>query len=181
MMLRSGLVAAALTLAPALAHAQEADPFARARDGWVECHDANTVARTCAAFGAYRFAETGEVHNDVVLHVATQPLIIVTSTSTVYARDGMICERLDRAVIDAARITVDGQPAPPAIDQQLKNAVWSVFAGANELCSRVTTNGDVASVTVYLDGVEKPELAAQFTWIRPEGYTLAAAPETSDT
>jgi hypothetical protein len=46
----------------------------------------------------------------------------------------------------------------------------------------VTTNGDVASVTVYFDGVEKPELAAQFTWVRPDaGYTLAPAPETNET
>jgi hypothetical protein len=180
--LRAIFVAAALTLAPALAHAQSTDPFARARDGWVECHDANTVARTCSAFSAYRFDGSGEVHNDAVLHVNAQPLIIVYSTSTVYARDAMVCEHVDRAVIYSARITMDGQPAPPQIDQQIKNTVWSVFVGVNELCSRVTTEGDAASVTVYFDGVERPEFAAQFTWIRPEdGYTLAPAPETSAT
>jgi hypothetical protein len=182
MMLRSVLVAAALTLAPALAHAQDADPFARARDGWIECHDANTVARTCSAFSAYRFEATGEVHNDAILHINEQPLIIVYSSSTVYARDGMICEHIDRAVIDSARVTMDGQPAPRELDQQLKNAVWSVYAGTRELCARSITNGDVVSITVYFDGVERPELAAQFRWIRPEdGYTLAPAPVISET
>jgi hypothetical protein len=179
-MLRAILIAAVLALAPTLGHAQTADPFARAREGWIECHDANTIARTCSGFGAYRFDDTGEVHNDAVLHLNAEPLIIIYSTSMVYARDGMICEHIDRSVIYAARITMDGQPAPSAIDQQIKNSVWSLFANVNELCSRVATDGDVASVTVYFDGVERPELAAQFRWIRPEdGYTLAPAPETS--
>lgn len=181
MMLRPILLAAALMLAPALAHAQSADPFARARDGWVECHEANTVARTCSAIGTYRFAENGDVHNDAVMLLASQPLIVVNSTSTVYARDGMICERISRASIDQARIMVDGQPAPPAFDRQIKDSVWSVFASANEMCARTVTQGDVASVTIFFDGVEQPQLALQFRWIRPEGYTLAPAPESSAT
>ena len=183
MMMRAILVVAALTLAaPALAQTQSADPFARARDGWVECHDANTIARTCSAFGAYRFLDSGEVMNDVIMHINAEPLVIVYSTSTVYARDDLICERVTRDVINSARVTMDGQPAPQALDRQLKDAVWSVFVGVNELCSRLTANGDVISVAVFFDGVERPDLAARFQWIRPDaGYTLAPAPETSET
>lgn len=182
MMMRAIFVAAVLSLLPALAQAQSRDPLARARDGWVECHDANTVARTCSAFGAYRFLESGEVMNDVVMHINAEPLVIVYSSSTVYARDDLICERVTRDVINSARVTMDGQPAPQELDRQLKDAVWSVFVGVNELCSRLTAEGDVISVAVFFDGVERPELAARFRWIRPDaGYTLAPAPETSET
>lgn len=182
-MLRALFAAVAvLLLAPAAAQAQAADPFARAREGWIECRDANTVARTCSAFSGYRFTPEGVVNNDVMMHLNAEPLIIVYSTSTVYARDGMICERVSRDVIYAARITMDGQPAPAEIDQQIKGTVWGMFANVNELCSRLNINGDVASATVYFDGVERPELAVQFRLIRPEdGYTLAPAPETSAT
>jgi hypothetical protein len=180
--MRAVLIAAVLTLAPALAQAQSVDPFARAREGWVECHDANTVARTCSAFGAYRFLNAGDVQNDVMMHLSSVPLIIVYSTSTVYARDGMVCERISRDSIYSARITVDGQPAPPQIDQQIKGSVWGLFAGVNELCSRLAGEGDAVTVAVFFDGVERPDLAARFTWIRPDqGYTLAPAPQTSAT
>ncbi|MEQ1817935.1 MAG: hypothetical protein ABL871_04935 [Terricaulis sp.] len=181
--MRALLVAAAtLMLAPSLARAQSADPFARAREGWIECHDANTIARTCSAFGAYRFLASGEVMNDVIMHLNAEPLIIVYSTSTVYARDDLVCERISRASIESARITMDGQPAPREIDQQVKGAVWGLFANVNELCSRLTTDGDAVSVAVFFDGVERPDLAVRFRWIRPDaGYTLAPAPETSHT
>ena len=77
---------------------------------------------------------------------------------------------------------MDGQPAPPEFDRMVKDQVWSVFAAATELCSRVVAEGDAASVTIFFDGVERPDLALQFRWIRPDaGYTLAPAPETSAT
>ncbi len=180
--MRALLVAAALMLAPSFAQAQSADPFARARGGWIECHDANTVARTCSAFSAYRFLESGDVMNDAIMHLNAEPLVIVYSTSTVYTRDDLVCERISRASIDSARITVDGQPAPREIDRQVKGAVWNVYTGVSELCTRTTTDADTGSVTVFFDGVERTDLAVRFHWIRPDaGYTLAPAPETSHT
>ncbi|MEQ1491198.1 MAG: hypothetical protein ABL932_11690 [Terricaulis sp.] len=182
MMMRTMLVAASLMLVPSLAHAQSADPLARAREGWIECHDANTVSHTCSAFSAYRFLDSGEVMNDAIMHLNVEPLVIVYSTSTVYARGDLVCEQINRAAIDSARVTVDGQPAPREFDRQIKDAVWNVYIGVSELCTRTTTNGDVGSVTVFFDGVERPDLAVRFHWIRPDaGYTLAPAPETSHT
>ena len=45
----------------------------------------------------------------------------------------------------------------------------------------IMSRQDVRALPAF-DGVERPDLAVRFRWIRPDaGYTLAPAPETSHT
>ncbi|HYD86192.1 MAG TPA: hypothetical protein VEA80_01840 [Vitreimonas sp.] len=175
--MRSLVLAASLILAASgAAHAQTIDPVARAREGVIECLGPDRVARTCAAISNYRVLEGGEIANDAAVHIQNDPTVIMYGTSTLYVRDGMLCERVLRSTIDAARITIDGQPAPEDVAQSIRAAFWKALAGVTEICSRYTADGDGAAVAIYFDGVVQPELADRAIWVRPEdGYTIGAA------
>jgi hypothetical protein len=147
----------------------------RARDGAIECIGPNTVARTCAVISNYRILGGGIIQNDAAVHIQNDPTIIVYVTSMLQLRDGMLCERVRKATIDAARITVDGQPAPVDVSQSIKDLLWEELTHVEEICSRYTAEGTGAVLAIYFDGVEKPDLADRVIWVRPEdGYTLGA-------
>ena len=180
--MRTVLAAAVLVFTALPASAQDDDPFARSRDGSIECLGPNPAARTCMAFSRYRFLENGEVVGETVMAIANEPFVLVGGASTLYARDGMICERVNRATVEAMRITVDGVDAPSNMSRELKDALWADIANVREMCTRYTPDGDGAISTFYADGVEMPEFADRVSWIRPEdGYTLAAPPEETAT
>jgi len=168
------LAAAALSASPVAA--QQSDPLARARDGAVECYGPNVAARTCEGMVTYRVLDNGQIASSGIIFIQDDPTLIVYSTTSVYLRDGMVCERVQRSSIDDARITMDGAPAPEEVARAIRDAVWGVFVNVTEMCSRYASEGEAVDVTIYFDGVEQPEFADRLIWIRPEdGYTLGSA------
>jgi hypothetical protein len=176
MIARSLLMAVAFFAVAASAHAEDIDPVARVGDGFIECYGPDTVARACAIIANYRVLEDGQILGDGVVHIQNNPTVLFYATSRLYRRHSMLCERVERAPIDAARVTVDGRPAEADVERQIKELFWSSVAAFTELCTRYVADGAGASVRFYADGVERPELADSVIWVRPEdGYTLGAA------
>jgi hypothetical protein len=173
--MRAILAAFLACAAAGSAYAQDVDPVTRTRDGVVECFGPNIVARTCEVISSFRVLDDGQILADGVVHIQNNPAIVLYATSRLSVRDGMLCERVERATIEAARITVDGRAAEPAIERQIKDIFWNNVGAFGELCTRYTADGAGATVTFFADGVERPEMANRVIWIRPEdGYTLGA-------
>lgn len=177
-LLASVLVACGLA-APATA--QSSDPIARTREGKVECYTFDRAARTCRAMSTYRFLPGGRIVNDAIVFLQNDPHVVMYVSSDVTVRDAMICGRVEQADLEAARFEVDGVAAAPEDASSLREAVAQFFVGIGEICSRYTETGDVTLITVFVDGVERPDLADRMIWIGPDdGYTMGAAP-TSET
>lgn len=156
--------------------AQDNDPIARAQGGVVECFSPNTLTRTCAGMSAYRILDDGKIASDQVVLIQNHPLVILSGTSIVYMRDGMVCDRVEQVDIDSARFTIDGAPAPADVAQSLRNALAASLSGIDELCARYTPEADGARVTVFADGVERPDLSDHMIWVRREdGCTVGVA------
>jgi hypothetical protein len=174
--MRSLLIAAAFIGVVAPAQAQDIDPVARVGDGFIECYSPDTVARTCGIIASYRVLEDGQILGDGIVYIQSNPTVLFYGTSRLYRRDGMLCERVERATIDAGRVTVDGRPAEAHVEREIKDLFWAGVAVFTELCTRYVADGVGASVRFYADSVERPELADSVIWVRPaDGYTLGAA------
>ena len=160
----------------ASAAAQSADPFARSRDGAIECFTPDTVNHTCRAMSRYTFG-SDRIGNEAIVQLQSHPQVVMYASAAAYARDGMICGRSDLNEVRTARFTIDGAAADAETTARLRQAVQQAMSAlGREICSRYAPAGDGASVTAIIDGRERPELADRLIWIRPEdGYTIGGA------
>lgn len=168
------LISSASAVTPVFAQGDD-DPFARSRGGAIECYTPDTVNRTCRAMSRYRFEE-GRIGNDAMVLIQNNPTIVMYASTTVYARDGMVCGRSDPEEVRAARFTVDGAPAEESVTIQLRQAVQAmVESTGDEVCSRFAPSAEGATAAVIIDGVEHPELVEPVIWIRSEdGYSIGS-------
>lgn len=175
--MRAALLAVVLAAcASPQAGAQQADPLAPARGGAIECVGPNVAARTCEIISTYRFLPNGEIMNDYIMLIQNDPVVLAYGYEAVFVRDGMVCSPVGPADLEAMRFTIDGAPASAEVAAEIRAAFAQALSGIGEVCVRYTRAGDRMRVTVFADGVDRPDLAAEVMWIRREdGFTVGGA------
>jgi len=143
--------------------------------GKAQCYGPNTAKHTCAGFSSYVFGDT--ITNNAQLLLAPQPLVVMNSSSVVTLKGDAICGKVSKADIDAATITVDGNPAPQAQADGIKAQIWAAaFAqrDGKEICTIYTPAADGSFTTSYtMDG--QPDASLPHTTVilvDPKDYTL---------
>jgi len=166
------LTALLLATAPALG---QADPFAPARAGKIQCVVPNREKKTCA--GTTRYVFTG---NDYVsttwLFLAPSPLITMQMHTRGTVTDGRLCETVKLADFQAGAVMVDGKPADDATSDAVKGQLNAALASLDgkAACSTFVPAADGTILNqVTIDGAIRSDLSQPFIWVsEQDGYTL---------
>jgi hypothetical protein len=173
-------VAMAACLLAAPSDAQTGSPITRSQAGQVECYTPDSAARTCRAMSTYRFLAGDRIVNDAIVFL--QPNVVMYVSSDVTLRENQVCGEVTNADLAGARFEIAGVAATPQQANAIREAVADLFVGIGEVCSRYTQDGDVVTITVFIDGVEHPDFADRMIWIGPDdGYSIGAPPSASET
>jgi len=167
-------LALSLTLAgPMLV--QDSDPLAPARAGQVQCAQPDRGRRTCLAMIDHVFEADGTIRTRTRTVIAPAPLIVLHSESVVTVRGDAVCQTIGG--FDDARLTVDGQPADPAVAGAVLSQIAAATASlrGQEACAVAIRTGGVWMTRTTINGQRQPELDVVYIWVSPaDGYQLAA-------
>lgn len=140
--------------------------------GKLECSNPNHDAKTCS--GITRYEVTGEGRFLQIGSTAVQgnPLIVMHANSEVVYQDGKLCGALLQKDLDAAKVEVDGNPAPAQIDQALRDGLKQMV-GMN-ICQLTVQNGEDWIAQGFINGQRQEQLDMPTAWIDANaGYKLA--------
>lgn len=168
------LIAALLSLT--IAGPAEIDPLAPAREGMAQCYTPNKAARTCRALAKYEFHADGTITNYAEVLINPTPLIVMRAEAPVYIEDGAECGVVSDD--DIQEFFMDGAPVPPALQQQLQDAMMAVRAEhipEGEYCTVYKPNSDgTLTGVVTIDGEPWPDGEDIVLWVNPaEGWKVA--------
>lgn len=169
------MIALALTLLLAAATPDATDPIGPAAQGKVQCYKPNTERKTCASTGAYTRRADGGIDNTAVVLVAANPLIVMEATSRVTMKGGAVCAPIVAADVDAARFTINGEPAPEDTAAKIKAALKGSMASllGHEACTAFAPDGAVLRAEVSVDGKREPSMDQRVIWVSPQdGYSV---------
>ncbi len=159
-----------------LAGPAEIDPLAPARQGMAQCYTPNKAARTCRALATYEFHADGTITNYAEVLLNPVPLIVMRAEAPVYIKDGAECGVASDD--DIQEFLLDGAPVPPALRQQLRDAIMAERAEhvpEGEYCTVYKPNGDgTLTGVVTIDGQPYPDGEDTVLWVNPaEGWKVA--------
>jgi hypothetical protein len=158
-----------------LAAAPARDPLAEARTGKVQCVTPNLETKKCLAIASYAARTDGSFDTLVRLMIAPSPLITVETHSVSSVEGDAVCSIVRKSDYEAAKYTVDGKPAEPAVSNAIGAQVLASVTALDgkKACSRDRAEGPLMIEEVTLDGVARPEMTQKFIWVKPgDGYTL---------
>lgn len=152
------------------------DPLAPARRGMAQCYTPNKAARTCRALATYEFHADGTITNYAEVMLNPAPLIVMRAQSMVYIKADAECGVTSDD--DVRGFLMDGAPVPPALHQQLRDAVAASRAEHipdGEYCTTYKPNADgTLTGVVTIDGQPWPEGDDTVLWVNPaEGWKVA--------
>ena len=156
----------------ATAGAQSADPLAPARAGKIQCIGPNTEKKTCVGTATYVVRPDGSYDSVTTVMINPTPLITMETRSTGKVEGGAVCGVVRKADYEAAKFTMDGQPADEATAGAIRGQLLGAIApmdGKNG-CSVEKADG---TLEVTLDGVARPDLNQKALWVSPsDGYKI---------
>jgi hypothetical protein len=150
------------------------DQLAPARAGKLVCVLPVESEKLCNTLVTLTFRPDGSVshHSDILM--GDQPRIVLSTDYPVKLKDGAFCGAIGPADVDAARIVVDGAPAPPEQADQIRTVMKANIAARNmqEGCVKpVLRNGGLVMTGIF-DGVDTGS-ADRMIWVGPnEGYAV---------
>lgn len=168
-----------LFLAVALMQAQmlpDADPIKPAARGMLQCHQPDTVKRTCRSLAAYRLRKDGQFDNTAEVLLSPSPLVTMTTVTSISVASGMVCGVVRREDIAAAIVSIDGaalneERAGP-VRIKIADSMGSVIN--RRICTSYAPEGDVLIAKVTVDGVANPAFDQRVIWVAPgDGYRVA--------
>ncbi len=171
-------LAAAMVMAHSAAHAASMPlPLEPAAHGKLECDDPDPSKKTCHALTAYQQAPDGAIQSLTQILIAPSPLIIMSNTTRVDARDdGQLCTVLRQEDLATANFTIDGQPADPDRNQRLRAALIKAMAGlfGRRACISFVPDGDGFIQRSVIEGMTQPVPDQKMIWVAPDsGYQVA--------
>ncbi len=181
--MRLFLIAAAAFMAlaaqGACAEAQAASlppPLEPASQGRLQCFLPDAGAKTCQSLASYAPRPDGDIDNTVVILIAKDPAVVMTTHSVVKVKDDQVCGVMRRDDIEGASFTVAGQPAAPDQADHFRDSLRQALANmiGRRICTAYlpVSDGLIAKATV--EGLTQPAPDQKVIWVSPDdGYSVS--------
>jgi hypothetical protein len=164
-----------LALAASTAGEAGVDPLGPAWRGQVQCYQPNVEQRSCVSIGAYSKDAAGAIQNEATVLLAVQPQIVMRTTAAVQVKGEAVCAVLAAQDIEAAKFTIDGQPAEAENAASIRRGIAPAYKQVlnRELCTTYEGAGEEMKALVSIDGRRRPELDLRVRWVSPaDGFEV---------
>ena len=177
------LCAAALTVIPFAAQAQDADPMAPARAGKLLCYFPDTNLKMCGILAHFTFYSNGTIDDAIAFMLKPNDATVMKTHSPAKVSDGALCGITRKQDIDNGIFYYGGVPVPD--DQVMRKRVIlednlkSKHAFDGVTCSKFEADdtGFTLHPTFTANGYDVPLPPQHVIWVDPkDGYTVAGTP-----
>ncbi|QNQ09094.1 hypothetical protein [Sphingomonas alpina] len=166
-------------LAAALLSGQPApnsNPLEPAASGMLQCHQPDTVRRTCRSLAAYRKRADESFDNTAIVMLSPSPLLVMETVTPVRVVSGAVCGTIRKQDIDVAVISVGGNRLGEDQVAPIRAKIAIAMSGLidHPICTTYVTDGAMLTAKVTIDGVASPAMDQKLIWVAPtDGYKVA--------
>lgn len=166
-------------LAAALVSGQPApnnNPLEPAASGMLQCHQPDTVKRTCRSLAAYRKRADGSFDNTAIVMLSPSPLVVMETVTPVRVISGAVCGAIRRQDINVAVVSVGGNKLDEDQAVPIRARIATAMSGMIDrpICTTYVSDGATLTAKVMIDGVASPAMDQKLIWVTPtDGYKVA--------
>ncbi|MES2055695.1 MAG: hypothetical protein V4564_07150 [Pseudomonadota bacterium] len=153
------------------------NPLEPAASGMLQCHQPDTVKRTCRSLAAYRKQADGSFDNTATVMLSPSPLLVMETATSVRVVSGAVCGSIRKQDIEVAVISVGGNKLSEDLAVPIRAQIAVAMSGLidRSICTTYVSDGATLTAKVMIGGVASPAMDQKLIWVAPtDGYKVAA-------